>query len=129
MVRVLINPAKVARPIGQYSHVAKVSANKFLFIAGQVAVDKYGKVVGKGDFVAQAHQVFKNLKAIFTSEGLTFDNVVAMNTYVTDMRNRAKLAEVRPKYMKTFPPNTLVAVKALALPELLLEVEAIAATD
>jgi reactive intermediate/imine deaminase len=109
-----------------YSHAAK--AGGLVFLAGQVAQDAEGAVVGKGDVEAQAVQVFENLKAVLASAGATFDDVVKMTTYTTSLAYRAKIAEVRARYCKTyFPPNTFVVVASLATPEYLLEIEAVAA--
>ncbi len=97
-------------------------------VAGQVAQDAEGTVVGRGDIEAQAVQVFENLKAVLASAGAAFDDVVKMTTYTTSLAYRPKIAEVRARYFKTyFPPNTFVVVASLATPEYLLEIEAVAA--
>jgi 2-iminobutanoate/2-iminopropanoate deaminase len=109
-----------------YSHAAK--AGGFVFVAGQVAQDAEGTLVGRGDIEAQAVQVFENLKAVLTSAGATFEDVVKMTTYTTNLAYRPKIAEIRARYFKTyFPPNTFVVVSSLATPEYLLEIEAVAA--
>ena len=131
------NPATLPPNEGRYSHVVRVSAPKnFVFIAGQTARtpsnvhDKAGEIVGKDDFVKQAEQVFKNLEAALVSENLTFDNVVKVTVYLTDMKYRAQLSEVRVKYLKgDQPTSTLVEVAALAHPDYMLEIDAIAASD
>ena len=79
-----LNPQTLSVPTG-YSHVAEISSGRTIFIAGQIALDKSGSVVGKGDFGAQATQVFENLKLALASVGATFDNMVKVNTHVTDM--------------------------------------------
>jgi reactive intermediate/imine deaminase len=109
-----------------YSHAAK--AGGLIFLAGQVAQDVEGNVVGRGDIEAQAVQIFENLKAVLASAGATLDDVVKMTTYTTNVAYRPKIAEVRSRYFKTyFPPNTFVVVASLATPEYLLEIEAVAA--
>ena len=109
-----------------YSHAAKVGG--LVFVAGQIAQDVEGALVGRGDIEAQAVQVFDNLKAVLASAGATLDDVVKMTTYTTSLAYRPKIAEVRAKYFKTyFPPNTFVVVASLAAPEYLLEIEAVAA--
>jgi len=109
-----------------YSHAAKVGG--LVFVAGQIAQDVEGALVGRGDIEAQAVQVFDNLKAVLASAGATLDDVVKMTTYTTSLAYRPKIAEVRAKYFKTyFPPNTFVVVASLATPEYLLEIEAVAA--
>ena len=109
-----------------YSHAAKVGG--LVFVAGQIAQDVEGALVGRGDIEAQAVQVFDNLKAVLASAGATLDDVVKLTTYTTSLAYRPKIAEVRAKYFKTyFPPNTFVVVASLATPEYLLEIEAVAA--
>ena len=110
-----------------YSHAAK--AGGLVFVAGQIAQDVEGALVGKGDIEAQAVQIFENLKAVLASAGATLDDVVKLTTYTTSLAYRPKIAEVRARYFKSyFPPNTFVVVASLATPEYLLEIEAVAAT-
>ena len=109
-----------------YSHAAK--AGGLLFLAGQVAQDQDGNVVGRGDVEAQAVQIFDNLRAVLASAGATLNDVVKLTTYTTNVAFRAKIAEVRGRYFTTyFPPNTFVVVASLATPDYLLEIEAVAA--
>jgi reactive intermediate/imine deaminase len=109
-----------------YSHAAK--AGGLLFVAGQVAQDQEGNVVGRGDVEAQAVQIFDNLRAVLASAGATLNDVVKLTTYTTNVAYRAKIAEVRGRYFTTyFPPNTFVVVASLATPDYLLEIEAVAA--
>ena len=121
-----LNPQALSVPTG-YSHVAEVSGGRTIYIAGQVAFDKSGSVVGKRDFAAQATQVFENLKLALAAVGATFDNVVKVNTYVTDMSQIQTLREIRAKYYgKNAPASTLVEIGSLANPDLMIEIEAIA---
>ncbi len=109
-----------------YSHAAK--AGSLVFVAGQVALDAEGNVVGRGDIEAQAVQVFENLTTVVASAGGTLDDVVKLTTYTTSLAYRQKIAEVRARYFRTyFPPNTFVVVASLASPDYLLEIEAVAA--
>jgi 2-iminobutanoate/2-iminopropanoate deaminase len=109
-----------------YSHAAK--AGGLIYIAGQIAQDVDGNVVGRGDIEAQAVQIFENVKAVLASAGATLDDIVKMTTYTTSLAFRPKIAEVRSRYFTTyFPPNTFVVVASLAAPEYLLEIEAVAA--
>src|SRR5262245_65241678 len=79
------NPPTLSKPTG-YTHVVEViGPGKIVYIAGQIALDKDGKVVGGGDMKAQAEQVFKNLEAALAAAGAKFSDVVKMNTYITDM--------------------------------------------
>ena len=120
-----IQPDGLASP-PTYSHVVK--AGNTIYIAGQVAQDEQGQVVGAGDFVAQAEQVFQNLERALAAAGASFGDLVKTTVYVTDPRYRELLRDVRSKYLgrDALPASTLVVVAGLALPEYLLEIEAIA---
>ena len=122
------NPSTLSKPTG-YTHVVEVSGPvKTIYIAGQVAADKDGNVVGANDMKAQAEQVFKNLEAALTAAGAKFSDVVKMNTYATDLANVQAIRDVRSRYFgETVPASTLVQVVRLARPEYLLEIEVIAA--
>jgi reactive intermediate/imine deaminase len=120
------NPPALSKPTG-YTHVVEVNRGRTVYLAGQVAFDASGALVGKDDFTAQTRQVMENLKAALASVGATFDNVVKVNTYVTDMSQIQALREMRASYFGANPPaSTLVQVVALARPDLLIEIEAIA---
>jgi len=122
------NPPTISKPTG-YTHIVEVSGPvKTIYISGQIALDKDGKVVGEGDMKAQAEQVFKNLEAALTAAGAKFTDVVKMNTFITDMDKAAAVREVRARYFgETTPASTLVQVVKLARPEFMLEIEVIAA--
>src|SRR5262249_60459139 len=70
------NPDALGKPLGQYSQITRVKASEWLFIAGQVATDRSGKLVGGDDFDAQCRQVFANIEAALKSQGAGFGNVV-----------------------------------------------------
>ena len=97
------------------------------YIAGQVAFDSTGRVVGVGDFKAQAEQVFANLRRALASVDATFGDVVKTTTFITDLKNLPSLRETRARYFDAShpPANTLVPVAVLARPDLLLEIEAV----
>ena len=122
------NPPTLSKPTG-YMHVVEVTGpGKTIYIAGQIALDKDGNVVGAGNMKAQAEQVFKNLQAALDAAGAKFSDVVKMNTYITDMEQAPAVREVRARYFgDTVPASTLVQVVRLARPEFLLEIEVIAA--
>jgi 2-iminobutanoate/2-iminopropanoate deaminase len=103
-------------------------AQTILFLSGQVAYDKDGGVLHRGDFKAQAREAYRALKALVESSGGTMDSIVKLNTYVTDIRYRADLMPVRQEFFpRRSPASTLVQVSALAHPDWLIEIEAIAA--
>ena len=111
-----------------YSQAVKVSgAQTILYLAGQVAYDAKGGAAFPGDFKAQARAVFQAVKAQVEAGGGTMDNIVKINTYLTDIRHRADLASIREEFMgKKSCASTLVGVAALAMPEWLIEIEAVA---
>ena len=114
-------------PLG-YSHIVEVRGGRTLYIAGQLALDREGNLVGRGDFRAQVQQVFENLKARLEEGRATFNNVVKFNYYITDASDLQALREVRDSFINTEnpPASTLVVVKQLVREEYLVEVEAIA---
>ncbi len=111
-----------------YSQAIKVTgAQTILFLAGQVAYDQNGGVAHRGDFKGQARQVFASIKAHVEAAGGTLANVVKINTYVTDVGNRPEFRTARDEFFgPKGPASTLVEVSALAHPDYLIEVEAIA---
>jgi 2-iminobutanoate/2-iminopropanoate deaminase len=111
-----------------YSQAVRVSgAETILYIAGQVAYDDAGNAAHRGDFKAQARAALQALKAQVEAGGGTLKNVVKVNTYLTDIRHRADYGPIREEFFgKKMPAHTLVAVAALAQPEFLIEIEAIA---
>ena len=122
-----INPPGLTKPTG-YTHVVLAADGRTVYIAGQVAFDSTGTMVGVGDFRAQAERVFANLRIALASAGATFSDVVNTTTFVTDVSNAAALREIRGKYLDPArpPANSLIGVGALARPDILLEIEAVA---
>ncbi|MCI0524500.1 MAG: RidA family protein [Acidobacteria bacterium] len=114
-----------------YSHVVEVKGGRTLYVAGQLALDKDGNLVGRGDFRAQFKQVFENLKARLEEGGASFKDVVKLNYYLTDASDLQALRETRNNYINTEnpPASTLVVVKQLVREEYLIEVEAVAAVS
>jgi enamine deaminase RidA (YjgF/YER057c/UK114 family) len=124
-----INPPTLSTPRG-YSHVAEVPAGtRLVYIAGQVALDSTGQLIGAGDLRAQAVAVFENLRRALTAAGATFNDVVKLNFYMVDASQIAVLREVRDRYVNRGAPpaSTLVEVRRLFRDDVLLEVEAVAA--
>jgi enamine deaminase RidA (YjgF/YER057c/UK114 family) len=127
----LHNPPELHKPFG-YSHVAEVTGGKLVYIAGQVALDPAGNLVGKDDFAAQARQVFANLHAALAAAGASFPNVIKLNYYCADAVDLAvhlpMVREVRDTHIDTAAPpvSTFVVVRRLVRPEWLIEVEAVA---
>jgi enamine deaminase RidA (YjgF/YER057c/UK114 family) len=122
-----INPPGLTKPVG-YTHVVLAADGRTVYIAGQVAVDSTNSIVGQGDFRAQAERVFVNLRIALASVGATFSDLVKTTTFITDVSNSVALREIRTKYLDPArpPANSLIPVPALARPDLLLEIEAVA---
>lgn len=131
MPKRFINPEGLSKPRG-YTHV--VSARGTLVaIAGQVAWDAAGNLVGAGDLRAQAEQVFRNLQCALEAAGARWQDLVKITVYVVGYRpeHREIVREVRSRFVgtDTAPASTLVGVQALVLPELLIEIDALAVID
>lgn len=120
----ILKPETV-HPTTGYSHA--VRAGNTLYVSGQVAQDRDGNVVGKGDIAAQAAQVFANLKAVVEAAGGTIADVIKLNTYTTSLAYRPAIAEARAKYWQSdWPASTFVVISSLATPDFLVEIEAVA---
>ncbi|HXP14686.1 MAG TPA: RidA family protein [Actinomycetes bacterium] len=122
-----LNPEGMHRPTG-YTHVVEVTAGRPVYIAGQIALDPAGELVGPGDIRAQARQVFENLQTALRSVWAGFEQVVKLNLYLMDATQLPAVREVRERYVDTArpPASTAVEVGRLALDGLLLEIEAVA---
>ena len=129
MEKQFFNPSSIHRPRG-YSHAIAVEGGRLIFVAGQVALDKDGNLVGKGDLRAQTDKALDNLIAALTAAGATPADVVKVNTYVVNYKP-ADYPIIREARARIFdaqspPASTLLGVQALAVEELLIEIEAIA---
>jgi reactive intermediate/imine deaminase len=112
-----------------YSHA--VQAGNTLYIAGQVAVDPEGNLVGEGDIEAQVEQVWRNLKSVLGYAGGSVDDIVKITVFTTDIAHRPAIAAARDAVFPNgrFPASTFLVVQSLARPELLVEIEAIAVLE
>jgi len=122
------NPESVAAPLKpHYSNSIRVEGGPLLFISGQVALDKQSKLVGKGDIRAQATQVLENIKAIIEANGGTMQNIVQVTVYVRDIDAFDSISDIRESYFSSDgPASAIVEVSALAWPEFLIEIAAVA---
>jgi enamine deaminase RidA (YjgF/YER057c/UK114 family) len=129
----ILNPQTLGKPLGQYSQITRVKASEFLFIAGQLAADRDGNLIGRDDFDAQCVQVFANLEAALASQGAGMGNIVQFTTYLVHSQDVAKFMAYRlrefPRLFPdgAYPPNTLLMVDRLVQEPFLVEVQAIAA--
>lgn len=120
-----INPA--------YSHVAVSSGARTIYIAGQVSTDEKGAIVGAGDLGTQTTQVMRNIGLCLAAAGAGYEHVVKITTYVVNYKpeDRAVIGKARTSFFADRPPpaSTLVGVSALAAPEWMIEIEAVAVVD
>ena len=129
----LINPDTLGKPLGQYSHLTRVKASEFVFIAGQVGVLKDGKLAGDGGFDAQCGQAFANVEAALKSCGAGWGNLVEFTTYMVHSQDIPGFMTWRlrefPKMFPSgaYPPNTLLMIDRLVQEQFLIEVSAVAA--
>jgi enamine deaminase RidA (YjgF/YER057c/UK114 family) len=122
-----INPPSLVKPNG-YTHVVVAPDGRTVYVAGQVAFDSTGQLVGSADFRAQAERVYQNLGRALRAVGGSLGDVVKTTTFITDVQNLPALREVRARSARSGhpPANTLVVVSSLARPDLMIEVEAVA---
>lgn len=117
----------VAPPAGHYSH-GIITRGRLLFVAGQVALDESGELVGGDDAAAQARQVLVNLQRVIEAAGGRMADVARTTLYLTRLEDRGPVAEVRREFFPSPPPaNTLLVVSSLASPDYLVEIDAIVA--
>ncbi|MGH2945412.1 MAG: RidA family protein [Solirubrobacteraceae bacterium] len=122
-----LNPEGLAKPFGPFCQLTVARPGRVVHLSGAVAFDAAGNVVGEGDIVAQTRQVMENLRIALAAAGADFSHVVKITNYVTDAGEYPKIAPVRQEYLnEPFPASTLVEVKSLIYPELLIEIEAVA---
>ena len=129
----IYNPKALGAPLGQYTHITRVEASEYLFLAGMLSADKDGNVVGVRDFDAQCTQVFANIGAALDSAGADFSNIVSFTTYMVHAQWIPAFMAFRlrefPKLFPSgiYPPNTLLMVDRLVKEEFLFEVQTVAA--
>ena len=128
-----INPPSLPKPAG-FAHGWEVQGGKTVYIAGQVAHDQEGRVVGKGDVVAQFRQVCENLKAVLTARAAQMNDIVKLTIYVlskTEYKShRREIGAVYREYFdRHYPAMTLVEIKGLYDDDCLIEIEGIAIVD
>lgn len=117
-----------ARPVANYKMATRMEGGRLLYIAGQVARDAEGNVLAPGDIRTQARQVFQNLQRVLQAAGGDLTDLLKITTYITNIAHFPAVAEVRSQlFPGELPASTLIVVTRLAQPELLIEVEGMAA--
>lgn len=121
-----LNPAGLPKAAG-YSHAIQAPPGRTIYVSGQLPIDKDGKIVGT-DFAAQAEQVFANIRVALTAAGATFDDVVKLNMFVTDMKHLPALRAARDRYINLQhpPASTLVEVNRFVRDGAMVEIDATA---
>ena len=115
----------LCEPISHYTDAVRFG--NLLFISGMMAVDVDRRVIGEGDVVAQAREVFGNLKRALEAEGGSFADILKVTVYLQNIEDRTKINPIRAEFFgDARPASTLVEVAKLAIPGLLVEVEAVA---
>lgn len=123
----VFNPSTV-HPTTGYSHAVRMG--DLVFVSGQVAMTPAGEVVGKGDVRAQTEQVFANLQAVLEATGSGLDRVGKLTVLAMRLEDRPVIGEIRNRLFAPFgylPASTFAVVASLAIPDLLVEIEAVAA--
>ena len=114
-------------PFEAYALSQGFRVGDLVFVSGQAALDEQGRIVGPGDFDAQAEQTFRNLARVLEAGGSSLKRIVKVTIFLTDMANFPKIVELRRRWFSPpYPADTIVEVASLALPELEIEIEAIA---
>jgi 2-iminobutanoate/2-iminopropanoate deaminase len=114
-------------PYAPYRISQAIRFGELVFVSGQAAIDENG-LVGVGDFDAQAEQAFHNLRDVLEAAGSGLDRILKVTILLTDMANFPKIVDLRGRWFsEPYPADTIVEVSSLALPELEIEIEAIAA--
>jgi enamine deaminase RidA (YjgF/YER057c/UK114 family) len=129
----ILNPPALGKPLGAYSHIARAKGGEFVFIAGQVATDASGAVLGGGDFEAQCAAALANIGKALAAVGGGFGNIVQFTTYLVHSQDIGKFAAFRAREFPrlfpsgAYPPNTLLIIDRLVNEAFLIEIQAIAA--
>ncbi|UCG07225.1 MAG: RidA family protein [Desulfobacterales bacterium] len=124
MKKIILQPSTLGVPIAPY--VPGTKRNAFVFTSGQVALDKEGNLVGKGDVGAQTRQVLQNIKAVLQEGGATLDDVMKTTVFLADIKDFSAMNEVYADFFGDAKPARSTVQAALARPEFLVEIEAIA---
>ncbi|WP_298464773.1 RidA family protein [uncultured Erythrobacter sp.] len=115
-------------PLAPYAIAPAWRVGDLVFLSGQAAIAEDGSIVDEADFDAQLSQTFANIERVLEAAGATMSDIVKVTIYLTDMANFPKIVEARKRYFTApYPADTTVEVSSLALPELMVEIDVIAA--
>jgi reactive intermediate/imine deaminase len=128
MERTQVNPWRWQNQFGFSQGWRIDDSRSVIFVSGQGALSADGEVVGAGDFQAQTRQALENLRTVLEAAGASMESIVKLTVYVTDAANVFDFTRIKGEFIQgPQPASTAVAVAALALPDMMIEVEAIAA--
>jgi len=114
-------------PLARYAICPGRKIGDLIFLSGQAAISPEGAIVGEGDFDAQLRQTFANIEIVLAAAGSDLSKVAKVTIYMTDMSNFPKIVDARREYFTPpYPADTIVEVSALALPDLMVEIDVIA---
>ncbi len=130
MQKEFISPSTLSKPAG-YSHVVTIEGGKLIVLSGQISLNAAGELVGQGDFAAQTRQVFVNIGLALEAVGASYADIIKLTYYIVDYKGeyRQTLLDIRDEFIPTTnsPASTLIGIQTLALPDLIIEIEATAA--
>ena len=130
MPKTVLRPKNLEfQPRPSYPYSPGARGGNYVFTAGQVAWDETGEVTGRGDVRAQTVQTLNNVKSVLAEGGAGLDDVVKCNVYLKDMRDFQAMNEVFASFFPSEPPARTTVQAALAEPEMLVEIEAVAYVD
>lgn len=114
-------------PMEQFNISQGFRVGDLVIVSGQTANNEHGVLIGENNFDEQAEQVFRNLDKVLKAGGASLDSVIKVTIYLTDMSYFPKIVELRKQYFsKPYPADTIVEINALASPEFMIEIEAVA---
>ncbi|HKX07262.1 MAG TPA: RidA family protein [Stellaceae bacterium] len=121
------NVPTIWQPFGAFSMVAVRGDGQIVHLKGQVALDREGRIVGKGDMRVQTRNVLENIQEVLAAMGGRMEDVFSLTHYVTDIKGFAGVGDVRREFFREpFPVTTTVQVAALYHPDLVVEIAAVA---
>lgn len=124
MSKKVIKTDKAPAAIGPYSQ--GITTGNLVFLSGQIPINPTTNSVVSGDITAQTEQVLKNLQAVLSAEGLSFDNVVKTTVYLSDMGEFSAMNEIYGKYFKVNPPARATVQVARLPKDVKVEIDLIA---
>jgi 2-iminobutanoate/2-iminopropanoate deaminase len=125
------NPSEMSPPLGLYSQVVRHERSGLAFIAGQVATDMHGVVVGSGDVMEQTRQTFRNIEGALNSLGCDWSSVIRFTTYITDRAYSTGFSQARKELFESaypngnYPAHTLMIVAGLSAESHLVEIDTV----